>query len=206
MSQTRKKFDQDFKEGAVRLVRETGKPIAQVAGSWVFTTGRWGIGSTLTGGAVSAVVVRCARMNGRSWCGCASTARSCRCCVMSSSAVWPFGFRRRWAGSRGRFHRCPEGRSRHSARHRAKPVDPLLGQAIEAWQALQEDIRTYEVVVTAPPRAKIAATATVEMARLEVPYALTGVSSMTGKVVRARGVWFGVTVGSISYSLLEQEL
>ncbi|MGH3711829.1 MAG: transposase [Pseudonocardiaceae bacterium] len=31
MSQTRRKFDQDFKEGAVRLVRETGKPIAQVA-------------------------------------------------------------------------------------------------------------------------------------------------------------------------------
>ncbi len=31
MAETRRKFDQDFKEGAVRLVRETGKPIAQVA-------------------------------------------------------------------------------------------------------------------------------------------------------------------------------
>jgi transposase len=31
MAETRKKFDQDFKDGAVRLVRETGKPIAQVA-------------------------------------------------------------------------------------------------------------------------------------------------------------------------------
>ena len=31
MSERRRKFDQDFKEGAVRLVRETGKPIAQVA-------------------------------------------------------------------------------------------------------------------------------------------------------------------------------
>ena len=31
MAETRRKFDQDFREGAVRLVRETGKPVAQVA-------------------------------------------------------------------------------------------------------------------------------------------------------------------------------
>jgi transposase len=29
MAETRRKFDQDFKEGAVRLVRETGRPIGQ---------------------------------------------------------------------------------------------------------------------------------------------------------------------------------
>jgi transposase len=31
MAETRRKFDRDFREGAVRLVRETGKPVAQVA-------------------------------------------------------------------------------------------------------------------------------------------------------------------------------
>ncbi len=31
MAESRREFDQDFKEGAVRLVRETGHPIAQIA-------------------------------------------------------------------------------------------------------------------------------------------------------------------------------
>jgi transposase len=31
MVETRRKFDEDFKIGAVRIVRESGKPIAQVA-------------------------------------------------------------------------------------------------------------------------------------------------------------------------------
>ena len=30
-SQSRRRFDRDFREGAVRIVRETGRPIAQVA-------------------------------------------------------------------------------------------------------------------------------------------------------------------------------
>ena len=44
MAETRRKFDQDFKEGAVRLVRETGKPIVQVArdlGINAGTLGNW---------------------------------------------------------------------------------------------------------------------------------------------------------------------
>ena len=31
MAETPRKFDHDFREGAVRLVQETGKPIAEVA-------------------------------------------------------------------------------------------------------------------------------------------------------------------------------
>ncbi|MFY9928380.1 MAG: transposase [Streptosporangiaceae bacterium] len=42
MGETRRKFDQDFKEGAVRLVRETGRPIAQVAKDLAIKEGTMG--------------------------------------------------------------------------------------------------------------------------------------------------------------------
>ena len=44
MAMERRNFDQEFREGAVRIVRETGRPIAQVAreqGLHQGTLGRW---------------------------------------------------------------------------------------------------------------------------------------------------------------------
>ena len=107
MAETRRKFDQDFKEGAVRLVRETGRPIAQVAkdlginegtlGNWVNADKRRRGDGTELGEDERAELARLRKENAE------------LAMVTCSSAVWPSGFRTRWAGSCGRVHRVPEG-------------------------------------------------------------------------------------------------
>jgi transposase len=50
MARQYRKFDEDFKQGAVRLVFETGKPIAQVARELGSTRARWATGARRPGG------------------------------------------------------------------------------------------------------------------------------------------------------------
>ena len=45
MPEKRKKYDREFREGAVRIVEETNKPIAQVARDLGVNEARWATGS-----------------------------------------------------------------------------------------------------------------------------------------------------------------
>ena len=50
MAETRRKFDEDFKIGAVRIVWGVQEAIAQVARTWASTRGRWPTGAPRTAG------------------------------------------------------------------------------------------------------------------------------------------------------------
>lgn len=56
MSETRRRFGRNFQEGAVRLVRETGRPIARIARVLRSTRARGATGWTWSGGAGGGVL------------------------------------------------------------------------------------------------------------------------------------------------------
>src|SRR3954452_20275733 len=129
MSETRRKFNRDFREGAVRLVLETGQPIAQVArdlGINEGTLGNWvakeraarGEGRGVLSEDERAELVRLRRENAELQMQC-SNARS------------PSGSRKRWAGSGGRLHRRPEGRARCPGRGGVPGVERLAGVVLQ---------------------------------------------------------------------------
>ncbi|WKX68591.1 transposase [Streptomyces sp. XD-27] len=100
MAEKRRKFEPEFREGALRIVAETGRPVAEVAkdlginettlASWISRSKR--TGAALQGQADSAV------RSARSWSGCGGRMRtrpsasgSWRWSVMCSNAAWSCG-------------------------------------------------------------------------------------------------------------------
>jgi transposase-like protein len=90
MPEIRRKYDQVFREGAVRVVRETGKSVAQVAedlGIPKGTLANWVAADRVAG-------VRSWTRGGSTPSGCASWRKrspSCAWSVMCSSDPWSFG-------------------------------------------------------------------------------------------------------------------
>jgi len=88
--ESRRRFDPEFREGAVRVWRETGKPIAQVArdlGINEGTLGNWIARDQAARDGADGL----SRDDWPSSSGCAPRSRSCGWSAMSSSAPWSCG-------------------------------------------------------------------------------------------------------------------
>lgn len=89
MPETRRRFDPEFRAGAVRIVLETGKPIAAVArdlGIHAGTLGNWVKAERQDPGEGRSMLT-----SGPSWCGCGAAALSWRWSAMCSNDPWSCG-------------------------------------------------------------------------------------------------------------------
>ena len=82
MARQYRKFDQDFRAGAVRLVLETGKPIAQVARELGINEGTLGNWCARRRRSNEGGKPGVERVGARSCCGCGPRTSSCGCSVM----------------------------------------------------------------------------------------------------------------------------
>jgi len=90
MTRNYRKYDEDFKQGAVRLVVETGKPIAWVARERGVNEGTLGNWCAKSRGAAGPRGRGVERDSGPSWLGCGRRTASCGCSVMCSSVPGPW--------------------------------------------------------------------------------------------------------------------
>jgi transposase len=117
-----RRYDRDFKQGAVRLVFETGRPVAQVArelGVNETTLGNWVAKERRERGGDAAALSEPERAE------LARLRKENAELRMQRDVLklrWPSGWTRRWAGSGGRVHRRPGGGSRCPVCHRVPGV------------------------------------------------------------------------------------
>src|SRR5215204_2427095 len=104
-----RKYDEDFKQGAVQLVTETGKPIAQVARELGINEGTLGNWCAKARGAAGEGVGELSETERAELARLRKENTELRMQRDVLSVRWPSGWTRRWAGSGGRVHRCPEG-------------------------------------------------------------------------------------------------
>ncbi|WP_440089420.1 transposase [Streptosporangium sp. LJ11] len=125
MGESRRRFDPEFRAGGVRIVRETGKPIAQVAKDLGINAG------TLANWMQMDRLAREQDTNGGEL---AESEREELARLRRQRAEWAkeraelemerdvlkrsvYGSTRRWAGEHGGLHPPPEDRARHQPHH-----------------------------------------------------------------------------------------